>query len=83
LSQPQSISLSSTATEMLLAIDAGDQVVVGRRARSIRGGAVTDLADSLRIWRRSSSRPDLVVISYDPGELVSGYQVGVPRSTAG
>jgi iron complex transport system substrate-binding protein len=80
--QPQRIvSLSPTATEMLFAIGAGDQVV-----------AVDDQSDYPRSAPRSSLsgftpnveaiagyRPDLVVISYDPKDLSAALRrLGIP-----
>ena len=89
-SEPQSIvSLSSTATEMLFAIDAGDQVVaVDEFSVYPEEAPVTDLSGfTPDLEAILEYEPDLVVISYDPGELVSGLSaVGVPTlllSTAG
>jgi iron complex transport system substrate-binding protein len=89
-SQPQSIvSLSSTATEMLFAVDAGDQVVaVDEFSVYPEEAPITDLSGfTPDLEAILEYEPDLVVISYDPGELVSGLSaVGVPTlllSTAG
>jgi iron complex transport system substrate-binding protein len=89
-SQPQSIvSLSSTATEMLFAIDAGDQVVaVDEFSVYPEEAPITDLSGfTPDVEAILEYEPDLVVTSYDPGELVSGLSaVGVPTlllSTAG
>lgn len=81
-SQPQSIvSLSSTATEMLFAIDAGGQVVaVDEFSVYPEEAPITDLSGfTPDLEAILEYEPDLVVISYDPGELVSGLTaVGVP-----
>ncbi len=81
-SQPQSIvSLSSTATEMLFAIDAGDQVVaVDEFSVYPEEAPITDLSGfTPDLEAILDYEPDLVVISFDPGELVSGLStVGVP-----
>ena len=80
--QPQSIvSLSSTATEMLFAIDAGDQVVaVDEFSVYPEEAPITDLSGfTPDLEAILEYEPDLVVISFDPGELVSGLSaVGVP-----
>ena len=73
--QPQSIvSLSSTGTEMLFAIGAGDQVVaVDEFSVYPEEAPVTDLSGfTPNIEAILEYEPDLVVISYDPGDLVSG-----------
>ena len=81
-SQPQTIvSLSSTGTEMLFAIDAGDQVVaVDEFSVYPEEAPVTDLSGfTPDLEAILEYEPDLVVISFDPGELVSGLSsVGVP-----
>jgi len=79
--EPQSIvSLSSTATEMLFAIDAGDQVVaVDEFSVYPEEAPITELSGfTPDLEAILEYEPDLVVISYDPGELVSGLSaVGV------
>jgi iron complex transport system substrate-binding protein len=79
---PQSIvSLSSTATEMLFAIGAGDQVVAVDEFSTYPAEApVTDLSGfTPNLEAIIGHEPDLVVISFEPGELVSGLEaVGVP-----
>lgn len=80
--RPESIvSLSSTATEMLFAIGAGDQVVAVDEFSTYPPEApITDLSGfTPNLEAILGYEPDLVVISFDPGELVSGLQtVGVP-----
>ncbi len=79
---PESIvSLSSTATEMLFAIGAGEQVVAVDEFSTYPPEApITDLSGfTPNLEAIVGYDPDLVVISFDPGELVSGLQaVGVP-----
>jgi iron complex transport system substrate-binding protein len=79
---PESIvSLSSTGTEMLFAIGAGDQVVAVDEFSTYPPEApVTDLSGfTPNLEAIIGYEPDLVVISFDPGELVSGLQaVDVP-----
>ena len=80
-SEPQSIvSLSSTATEMLFAIDAGDQVVaVDEFSVYPEEAPITELSGlTPDLEAILDYEPDLVVVSYDPGDLVSGLEaVGV------
>lgn len=74
------VSLSSTATEMLFAIDAGDQVVaVDEFSVYPEEAPITELSGfTPDLEAILEYEPDLVVISYDPGELVSGLSaVGV------
>jgi iron complex transport system substrate-binding protein len=79
---PESIvSLSSTGTEMLFAIGAGEQVVAVDEFSTYPAEApTTDLSGfTPNIEAIVGYDPDLVVISFDPGELVSGLEaVGVP-----
>jgi iron complex transport system substrate-binding protein len=70
--QPQRIvSLSSTATEMLFAIGAGDQVVaVDSYSNYPPEAPTTDLAAiQPNVEAIAKYQPDLVVYSYDPGDL--------------
>lgn len=80
--EPQSIvSLSSTATEMLFAIGAGDQVVaVDEFSTYPEEAPRTDLSGfTPNLEAIIGFEPDLVVISFDPGELQAGLEaVGVP-----
>ncbi len=79
---PESIvSLSSTGTEMLFAIGAGEQVVAVDEFSTYPAEApITDLSGfTPNIEAIVGYEPDLVVISFDPGELVAGLEaVGVP-----
>lgn len=75
------VSLSSVATEILFAIGAGDQVVaVDEQSNYPAEAPITDLSGfTPNIEAIVSYEPDLVVVSYDPGELVSGLEaLGVP-----
>ena len=80
--RPESVvSLSSTATEMLFAIGAGDQVVAVDEFSTYPPEApITDLSGfTPNLEAIVGYEPDLVVISFDPGDLVSGLEaVGVP-----
>jgi iron complex transport system substrate-binding protein len=87
-SQPERIvSLSPTATEMLYAIGAGDQVVAVDEYSNFPQEAV-DLGTPLsgfepNIEAISGYEPDLVIISYDPGSLVEQLgSLGIPVFTA-
>jgi len=74
------VSLSPTATEILFAIGAGDQVVAVDSLSNYPAEApVTDLsAFEPNVEAISGYEPDLVVTSYDPGDLVDGLSaVGV------
>jgi iron complex transport system substrate-binding protein len=75
--RPESIiSLSSTATEMLFAIGAGDQVVaVDDQSNYPEAAPVTDLSGfTPNIEAILAHQPDLVFIGYDPGDLVSSLE---------
>lgn len=80
--EPRSIvSLSSTATEMLFAIGAGEQVIAVDEFSTYPDEAPrTDLSGfQPNLEAIIGYEPDLVVISFDPGELQSGLDaVGVP-----
>lgn len=79
---PESIvSLSSTGTEMLFAIGAGAQVVAVDEFSTYPDEApITDLSGfTPNLEAILSYEPDLVVISFDPGDLQAGLNaVGVP-----
>jgi iron complex transport system substrate-binding protein len=81
-SEPESIvSLSSTATEMLFAIDAGEQVVaVDEFSVFPEEAPITELSGfTPDLEAILEYEPDLVVVSYDPGDLVAGLSaVGIP-----
>ncbi|SVD38928.1 uncharacterized protein METZ01_LOCUS391782, partial [marine metagenome] len=68
------VSLSPTATEILFAIGAGKQVVaVDDQSNHPAGAPVTDLSGyTPNVEAIASYDPDLVVASYDPGDLVAG-----------
>jgi iron complex transport system substrate-binding protein len=75
------VSMSSTLTEMLFAIDAGGQVVaVDNYSDHPPEAPMTELA----AYQTSAEAiaeldPDLVLLSYDPGDLVEGLGLlGVP-----
>lgn len=75
------VSLSASSTEILFAIGAGDQVVAVDSTSNYPADApTTDLsAFEPNLEAIVSYEPDLVVISYDPGDLVSGLEaVGIP-----
>jgi iron complex transport system substrate-binding protein len=75
------VSLSSTATEILFAIGAGAQVVaVDDQSNYPTDAPVTDLSGfTPNIEAILAHQPDLVVIGYEPGELVASLDAaGVP-----
>jgi iron complex transport system substrate-binding protein len=75
------VSLSSTATESLFAIGAGDQVIaVDDQSNYPAEAPVTDLSGfQPNIEAIAGYEPDLVVAAYDPGGLVDGLEkVGIP-----
>ena len=71
------ISLSPTATEILFAIGAGKQVVaVDDQSNFPSNAPVTDLSGyTPNVEAIAAYDPDLVVTSYDPGDLVDGLNV--------
>ncbi|HEX6219829.1 MAG TPA: ABC transporter substrate-binding protein [Acidimicrobiia bacterium] len=70
------VSLSSTATEMLFAIGAGSQLVaVDDQSNYPAEAPMTDLSGfTPNVEAILSYEPDLVVIGYDPGELVASLE---------
>ncbi len=71
------VSLSATATEMLFAIGAGDQVVAADSFSNYPAEAPTmpDLsAFEPNLEAIAAFEPDLVVISFDPGDLADGLE---------
>ena len=75
------VSLSTVATEMLFAIGAGDQVVaVDDQSNHPEEAPMTDLSGfTPNVEAILAYEPDLVVISYDPGDLVASLaSQGVP-----
>lgn len=80
--RPQAIiSLSPTATEMLFALGAGDQVVaVDDQSNYPEQAPITDLSGfTPNVEAIAALEPDLVVISFDPGDLVASLEaLGIP-----
>jgi len=75
------VSLSPTATEILFAVDAGDQVVaVDDQSNYPDGAPVTDMTGfSPNIEAIAALGADLVVLGFDPGEVVMALDaVGIP-----
>lgn len=75
------VSLSTVATEILFAIGAGDQVVaVDDQSNYPEDAPMTDLSGfTPNVEAILSYEPDLVFISYDPGDLVASLETaGVP-----
>ncbi len=68
------VSLSATATEILFAIGAGDQVVAVDDQSTYPEDAPTSALSGFtpNVEAIANYDPDLVVISYDPGDLVVG-----------
>jgi iron complex transport system substrate-binding protein len=80
------VSMSATATEMLFAIGAGDQVVaVDDQSNYPPEAPMTDLSGfTPNVEEILGENPDLVVLSFDPGEIVSGLTAaGVPTLVYG
>lgn len=74
------VSLSATATEMLFAIGAGDQVIAADSYSNYPAEApTTDLSSfEPNLEAIAAEEPDLVVFSFDPGELQTGLEgVGI------
>ena len=70
------ISLSPTATEILFALEAGNQVIaVDDQSNFPEGAPITSLSGyTPNIESIAEYKPDLVVASYDPGDLVAGLK---------
>ena len=85
--QPERIvSLSPTATEILFAIGAGDQVVaVDEFSNYPDGVPTTDLSGlTPNVEAMTSFEPDLVIAERDPGDLVASLeQIDVPTLIQG
>ncbi len=80
------VSLSPSATEMLFGIGAGDQVIAADAYSNYPAEApVTDLdGNTPNVEALLGYEPDLVVISFDPGDVVSGLDAaGVPTLVLG
>ena len=76
------VSLSPTATEILFAIGAGEQVIaVDDQSNFPSSAPMTDLSGyTPNVEEIAAYDPDLVVTSYDPGDLVDGLNVLVIKS---
>ncbi|HHC07994.1 MAG TPA: ABC transporter substrate-binding protein [Actinobacteria bacterium] len=75
------VSLSPTATEMLFAIGAGTQVAAADSFSNYPEEApTTDLSGfEPNLEAISAYEPDLVVLSYDPGDVIAGLEaIGIP-----
>ncbi len=75
------ISLSATATEILFALGAGDRITAVDSTSDFPPEApITDLsAFQPNVEAIASFEPDLVVISWDPGEVQEGLEaLGIP-----
>ena len=72
------VSISTVATEMLFAIGAGDQMVAVDSLSTFPAEApVTDLSGfEPNIEAILGFQPDLVVLSYDPGDVMAGLEAG-------
>jgi len=70
------VSLSPTATEILFAIGAGDQVLaVDDQSTYPTEAPVSNLSGfAPNLEAIAGYEPDLVVISYDPGDLITGLE---------
>ncbi len=80
------VSLSPTATEMLFAIGAGDQVEAADAFSNYPAEApTTDLdGNAPNVEALLGYEPDLVIVSFDPGDVVSGLEsAGVPTLVLG
>lgn len=75
------VSLSPTSTEVLFAIGAGgDVVAVDSLSNYPAQAPVTDLSSfTPNVEAIATYEPDVVFISYDPGDLVAGLEaIGIP-----
>lgn len=75
------VSLSPTSTEVLFAIDAGDQVVaVDNQSNYPADAPATDLTGfDPNLEAIAGYGADLVILMYDPGEAVAGLEaLGIP-----
>jgi len=75
------VSISPTSTEVLFAVGAGSQVVAVDSMSNFPANApVTDLsAFRPSVEAIASFNPDLVFLSFDPGDIVAGLEViGIP-----
>jgi iron complex transport system substrate-binding protein len=75
------VSISPTSTEVLFAVGAGSQVVaVDDQSNFPANAPVTDLtAFTPNIEAIASYEPDLVFLSFDPGDVIAGLEaLGIP-----
>ncbi len=75
------VSISPTSTEVLFAVGAGEQVVaVDDQSNYPPEAPVTDLSGfTPNVEAIAAYEPDLVFLSYDPGEIVAGLEaLGIP-----
>lgn len=75
------VSISPTSTEVLFAVGAGDQVLAVDSMSNYPGSApVTDLsAFTPNVEAIAAFNPDLVFLSFDPGDIVAGLEaIGIP-----
>jgi iron complex transport system substrate-binding protein len=75
------VSISPTSTEVLFAVGAGEQVVaVDSMSNFPVNAPVTDLsAFTPSVEAIASYDPDLVLLSFDPGDIVAGLEtIGIP-----
>jgi iron complex transport system substrate-binding protein len=80
------VSLSPTATEMLFAIGAGSQIVAADSLSNYPADApATPLsAFAPNVEAISEFNPDLVVLSFDPGDVVASLEtIGIPALVQG
>lgn len=70
------VSISPTSTEVLFAVGAGDQVVAVDSMSNFPGNApVTELsAFTPNVEAIAAFDPDLVFLSFDPGDIVAGLE---------
>ncbi len=75
------VSISPTSTEVLFAVGAGGQVVaVDDQSNFPANAPVTDLSGfTPNIEAIASFDPDLVFLSFDPGDVIAGLEaIGIP-----
>ncbi len=75
------VSISPTSTEVLFAVGAGDEVIaVDSMSNFPVNAPVTDLsAFTPSVEAIASYDPDLVLLSFDPGDIVAGLEaIGIP-----
>jgi len=82
LARPEAVvSLSPTATEILFAIDAGDQVIAADSLSDYPAEAPTTSLSAFEpnVEAIAELGPDLVVLSFDPGDVVASFDaLGIP-----